>query len=346
MINAAWTRSCSRLAASVLVGACVLLPAAAHEVDPEHYRQMLESAQVEYPSLEQDIAALRNFHQPAKQAAMRLVERGDEIVPLLINAMLAPEANDKQRQQLIDLLGQIGDERAIGPMIELADAHPEWGGARRQILLALTHLPQTEASFEFAERMAEHENPITRRTAIVYFGELRDPRGRKFVDVFVEDPDLDNRAVGLYLAARLGDTSVKGAIVELLGLPAPWSLRGFLLTGLADVADATEIERITPAYLREGEEYRSALRLARFRTGSLEERTELTRKMLRSHNREEKLQATHFILEQQGTDGLTRLLGLDIAPHVRAVARHELRRAGYRVIQRGQRISLERKPGR
>lgn len=350
MINAAWTASRGWLAASAVVCACAFLPLGAEEEGGvEQYRQMLIEAQAAEPkTVADDIAALRQFHRAAKRAARRLAERGDQILPQLIEALRSPESNDKQRQQLINLLGEIGNESAIEPMIQLADAHPEWPGERRQILLALTYLPQTEASVGFAQRMAEGEteHEVVRRTAVVYFAKFRDTRGRKYVDAMVADSNVDNRAVGLYLAARLGDDSVKDGIVRLLGRPAPWSLRGFLLTGLSDVADAEEIERTAPAYLRESDELASALRLARFRTGSTAQRVELSRAMLGSSNREEKLRAARFILENQGVDGLAGLLRGNTPPDVRAVARHELRRAGYRVVPRGHRENVERKPAR
>lgn len=329
----------------------ILLPAtrAQHRIDRETLRALLAETEAKrvMPELAKDIEALKSFHGVGKTAAGRLVERGDEMVPRLVEALRSPEANEQQRVQIITVLGEIGDIGAVQPLIDVVRNHPQWLAERKEALFALSFLPRTEASSEFSRQVLdnEDEHPRIRRTALVYLAQQRDPSGSAYVEKFRSHSNVELRGVALYLGARLGDLSVKDPSFELLALPAPRSIREPLLLGLAEVADPGEIERRVPRYLKGTKEYVSALRYARFRTGTATQRSELAREMLDAGSFVEKHIAAKFILDEQGAEALAELAGLEVRPDIRAVMRHTLRRAGYRVTQEKSRMRLERRTG-
>jgi len=322
--------------AASLLGLAALLtgaqPAGAHTVPQgiERARDRTPAA----PDVAQDIEALAQFHGPGKKAAARLAERGATILPELHAAMLDPDADPRKRMQLAVVVGQIGDASSVGPLVALARAAADQGGVRQAALDMLCELPVAPDAVELADELLGDaaESWRVRRKALVYLGRQRVEAARHWVEVYRADPEIELRAAALYVAARLGDGEALGPLVELLALPAPPALRYALMLGIAELNDADGFRRATPDWIRGSWEYRSALRWAEFRTAGEARRAELVRTMIASEALFERQEAARWLLEARGPQALAELAAEGIPPHVRAVARHRLRRAGFRVL--------------
>jgi len=283
--------------------------------------------------LQRDLEALRQFHEPGKKAAARLVERGDEFLPQLHAALNAADTDDNQRIQLSTVLGQIGDASSVDALISMVRKVPDQGGVRQAVLDALAQLPPSAEASSFADAVLadEDESWRVRRKALVYFGQHRMEAARRWIDVYREDEQIEMRAGALYLAARLGDAAALQPLAEMLALPAPRSLRYALMLGIAELVDAENLTRRTPEWIRSSWEYDSARRYAEFRTADAARRSEMTTEMLNSKSLFERQEAARHIGTSGGPDELVKLIRSTIPPHVREVARHQLRRSGFRV---------------
>jgi HEAT repeat protein len=297
-----------------------------------------------------EIAALAHLHAAGRAASRRLVERGPSALPELHQALLAPTSTIEQRLQLATVLGEIGDPESVEPLIRLAEAYPRHLGIRQEVLAMLAELPPTPAAVAFVDRVLENtdESAVVQRKALAYYGQQRDERGARWVDRFVQRPEFDLRAAAVFLAARLGHPSAREWTEQLLaGEVVPPSSRYVVMLAYAEVASPEELELRTPEYMKKsGWEYDSALRLSRFRAAGREERPVLAGEMMGSRSVYEQKIAARWILAEQGAEPLAGFINPKAKPQTRAVARAQLRRAGYRVLERDGRAVLEREDPR
>jgi hypothetical protein len=118
-----------------------------------------------------------------------------------------------------------------------------------------------------------------------------------------------------------------------------------LLLALAELVDPAEfVRRVDPA-LQHGDEYDSALRIAKLRSAATKERVALARKMLESEFPNERRIAMRALLERNALNELTPLLEQwwTVPAHMRASVAAELYRGGYRLVEKDRRLEIERR---
>ncbi len=310
--------------ATILAALCLLAPAARAQ------------------SAAEDVAALASG-PGAKAAAARLVERGPEALPALHAALLASDTEPRRIASIMQVLAAIGDASSVAPIVELAEGYPErW--ILKPAFLALTALPQTEASAAFAARIADNPSEAwsVRQGVLAYFGMHRDPRGRRWAEPLVDARDPVRRAAALFVLARLGDREALGPILELLEDGAPPSARVALLMGLAELVDAEDFAYRAPAELSWTREYKSALRYAQYRTAEGALRADACRAMLRAATPGHSELGVRCLLELGREEDLLPYIALDLAdPQRPAMLKADIRKAGYRVVDTGDGISIE-----
>jgi len=302
---------------------------------------------VRHEEIKADIAALALSGSRQKRAALRLLERAPESVPALHRAVLSPEIDARNRGNLIALLLELGDPRSVDVLLELMRSRPQENGLRIDVLRALGELPQTPASFEFAELTLNDVDatPRVKRQALMYFAMQRDERGREWSARYRNDDVLDMRVTALYLAASLGDASALEPITTLLGEPRHRSFRYALLLALAELVVPAEFERRVDPALQRGDEYESALRFAKLRAAPASERAEIARKMLESEFPNERRVAMRALLESDALAELTPLLEQwwTVPGYMRATVAAELYRGGYRIVEKDRRLEIEKR---
>ena len=295
-----------------------------------------------------DIGKLKQFHAPAKEAAQRLIEAGSEVVPRLNQALLDPASNDHQRVQLIGVLAEIGEAESVDVIVQAANTFWQQPAIRADALRVLGDLPQTPAAVALAIRVLDdpEEYHQVQRRGLAYFGQQRDETGRRFIEPNLASAEPGLQAAALYLAARLGDAAVRPRIVAMLAGPPPPSLKHGLLMALAELTAPAELEQLTPAAMRSSEEYAGALRIAALRSAAPGEKEARARELVDSKSPYEQKIGARYLAENLGPEALSEYLGAGAAPGARAVARHQLRRDGYRVDTRGGKVKIERNESR
>lgn len=294
-----------------------------------------------------DIVALSGSGSHQRRAALRLLERAPESLPALHRAVLSPDTNARDRGRLIALLLDLGDPRSVDVLLQVMRAHPQEPGLRIDALRALGELPQSTDSFEFARRTLSdaQEIPRVKRQALMYFAMQRDERGREWAERLRNSPDLDMRVAALLLAASLGDATALEPITTLLREQSRASIRYGLLLALAELVDPAEfVRRVGPAR-QHGDEYDSALRIAKLRSARAKERVALARKMLESQFPNERRIAMRALLELNALNELTSLLEQwwMVPAHMRATVAAELYRGGYHLVEKDRRLEIERR---
>ena len=128
-----------------------------------------------------------------RQAMRRLVDLSGEAVPVLEASLrlVEPEA----RRGLVRVLGQIGDDRALLPLmrfvfdergsIEESDAR----GLAMQAIMKIAGPEHADKVFDFLIDMKEDEDAFVRGYVIEAFGRLDDRRAEPFVEEAMEDED-------------------------------------------------------------------------------------------------------------------------------------------------------------
>ena len=203
-----------------LVSSSANTVSAQHKIDPEAWVEMRKMLWKKgpAPTIEEDIATLAG--PDFKRAGPRLIDHGSEALPAIHAAIRSPDIEPRHAQKLLQLLRYIGDESSVPVVLELLGRDEKFL-LRRDALLVLAHLPSTEEAASFIIHLANDDNEkwFTRRMAFTWFGFHRDPRGRRYAEPLCTDPDMEKQTAGLYVLARLGDTSVLEPITQLLIAP-------------------------------------------------------------------------------------------------------------------------------
>jgi hypothetical protein len=217
----------------------------------------------------------------------------------------------------------------------------------RDALLVLASLPATDAAAAFVGRIAadDQEPWRTRGRACAWYGFHRDPRGRPFAEALRADPDLDRRAGGLYVLARLGDASALEPISQLLAAGPPANARDALLAGLAEVATPEEFVKRAPSSLEWSSGYKDALLWARYRAASAGAKPPICVQMLRAQMPGLMAAAVRCLLESGHADDLRPMAALDMEVPARpALVRNEIRKTGWRVVDTETEFRIEPGP--
>jgi hypothetical protein len=245
---------------------------AQHQMDAETWIEMRKMFREKgpTPTIDEDVAALAG--RGARRAGPRLIDRGPEVLPAVHAALLAPDVEPRHALTLLQVIGPLSHESSVPVLLELL-RRDEKSPMRRDTLLILAMLPATDEAAAYIHGVVSNDGEPwrTRRMAFTWYGFHRDPRGRRFAEAILADPDPEHRAAGLYVLARSGDQSALEPIGQMLAAGAPSNSRDALLLGLAELATPEEFERLAPAAMGRSGGYKDALRYARFRASPPDE---------------------------------------------------------------------------
>lgn len=288
-----------------------------------------------------DIQALAQFSGDAKRAGYRLLNEGLAILPEAHSSITSSQSNLQQKMQLMTLLGEIGDASSVDYIITAAKQHPDNTYIQINALNALSILPQTPSSFNYAaDHLRKPSSPQAQRSALWYFAKHKDSRAlpwaRKF-SVVGADPRV--RDAGLYSAAVLGDTSVKAEIAELLKSKPPFAKETNLLKALAHITNVQEFAQLTQKHNKQTEQYRSAERLVKFRQGSIDEKSKIAREILRMKSPMDIRMAVEYLVEQGASTELAPFMS-EISQKKQILIKNTARKQGYKINKVGNTFEL------
>lgn len=264
----------------------------------------------------QNIAAL-SAHG-SRRAAQWLVIVGEPALPQLREALLAVDTDDRQRFQIMSVLGEIGSSDSNAPLIEAAENFGD-GGFYRPAFFALALIPPTDDSIAFAYTQLTPDIGERQQIAgLVYLAQIRHAPASDLVAQFTADklsPRL--RSAGIYLGARLGvpgiGTEIETALLQATALSADRTDLETLLMSLAEVAPDTEsFTRIAIAagFTEQSFRYREDLAYCAFRTATDASKVDLAFQVLGSASSQwQRREAIRYLITTDPQGTVTRLTG-------------------------------------
>lgn len=281
-----------------------------------------------------------------RRGSQQLLEIGPAASPYLHRALLHEELSERQRAQIIDMLGWLGDEGSVEVVLQFASAHPEQPGYQLSALWALVRLPPTPAARSAVDSIAaDPEAPARHRAAaLVWYAEHRDAGGRVWVERYREDPDPTLRLAALYLAAFLGDATASGPLADMLNDPAYRSERDEVLSALAEIVGPDEFEALVVG--RKHAAIDAARQMVSYRAASEAERRAAAPRLILTRD----MQLRQLVVRDRIAAGDLATFEplLEHWPHVsdavRATLLIELRRAGYEIAERERRFIIRKAP--
>ena len=163
--------------------------------------------------IKKNVAQLSSDGFAAKRAAGWLVIAGPDALPYMHAALLDTTSTVKLKYKLISMLGVIGDQSSIQPVLKTLQANPDL--VHKDVLLSLSHMPVTDEAFSFVEKQLINSNSNKmKQGALVYFAHEKESRARKWIDHYSDTRDPELRLTVLYLAARLHDQRAKDSIMQ------------------------------------------------------------------------------------------------------------------------------------
>jgi len=307
---------------------------AQHEILPENWIEMRKMFRNKgpIPTIEKDVIALAGGDR--KWAAIRLIDRGPEVLPAVHAALRSPEVQPLHALSLLQIMGALAEKSSVSIVLEFLKKDKN-NPLRRDALLILSLLPVTEESAAFITDIANDGNEKwnTRRMACTWFGFHRDPRGRRYAESLRSDPDPERQADGLFVLARLGDKTVLEPISQLLASGAPPNSRDALMWALAEITTPEEFERRAPSSLAWSNGYKESLLYARYVASGPNNKIPLCLEMLRSQTPGRRELAVRYLLENGYASNLKPYAAIELeSPGSAVLIRNEIRKAGWRII--------------
>jgi hypothetical protein len=324
-----------------LVSSSANIVSAQHKIDPEVWIEMRKMTRTKgpKPTIEEDIAALAG--PDLKRAGPRLIDRGPDALPAIHAALTSTDIEPRHAQKLLQVLRYSGDKSSVPVVLELLERDKK-SLLRRDELLVLALLPSTEEAASFIVHLAgdDTEKWFTRRMAFTWFGFHRDQRGRRYAEQLRTDPDLEKQTAGLYVLARLGDTSVLEPITQLLIAP-PANSRDALMYALSEISTPEEFERRAPSSLAWSHGYKDSLLYTRYLAAGTQEKIPFCQQMLRSQPPGHLGIGIRCLLENGHANDLRPYAAVDLeSPGRAAIIRNEIRKAGWRIIDTDDEFSI------
>jgi len=248
----------------------------------------------------------------AKRAAGWLVLAGPDALPYMHDALLDASSTARFKFKIISMLGVIGDERSVQPILKTMLADPSF--VNKHVFLSLSHMPVTDEAFSFVEQQLINNNSNkVKQSALVYFAQEKESRAKKWIDRYSDTTDPDLRLAVLYLAARLHDQRAKDSIIALLMDNPDRSDRGLLLRSLAELVPPEEFqETIKKSEINQtSKKYYEALWLSEYRNATSAEKAVAARKLLQSEYLWDRREAVRYLIGQNRVDILEHFLLAD-----------------------------------
>lgn len=292
-----------------------------------------------------------------KQIARQLIVAGPAILPYAHAALAEPASSLRTKIRLLEILGVIGDTRSVLPVIAVARSEPR---LYRNVLLALSKIPQTAESFDFAsQQLTQHQDPMRQSSALMYVALHRDRRARAWAVQYASpDTHPDVGAAALYLAASLGEQGAKSLILEMLRTPQKRSRHSLMLRALAELAGVDEFKTLTTqlAINQNEQDYRNLLRYVEFRQATGDDKIAPAEAMLVSRDLFYPTRAARYLIMQKRMDVLAKYLTGVMVYHLpldlavmqssrAAMIVAEARRMGYRIEETAEGLRLIKRGG-
>jgi hypothetical protein len=154
--------------------------------------------------------------------------------------------------------------------------------------------------------------------------------------------DPEKRAAGLFVLARLGEKAVLEPVSRMLASGPPANSRDTLMSALAEITTPEEFQRRVPSSLAWSSGYKEALLYARYLAEGPQEKIPLCLQMLRSPTPGHRELAVRCLLENGHANDLRPPAALDLeAPGRAALIRNEIRKAGWRIIDKDDEFVIE-----
>jgi len=272
--------------------------------------QIVENLSAE--GIKKNVEQLSSGGFAAKRAAGWLVLAGPDALPYMHEALLDATSTAKFKYKLISMLGVIGDQSSIKPVLKTLLADPDL--VHKVAFLSLSHMPVTDEAFSFVEKqLINSKSNKVKQSALVYFAQEKESRAKKWIDQYSDTADPGLRLAALYLAARLRDQRAKDSIITLLMDNPDRSDQGLLLRSLAELVSPDEFQEtikkseINPT----SKEYYEALWLSEYRNATSTEKAEAARKLLQSEYLWDRREAVQYLIGQNRADILEHFLLAD-----------------------------------
>jgi len=291
----------------------------------------------------------------AKRAAGWLVVAGPDALPYLHDALLDASSTAPFKQKLISLLGVIGDQSSIQPILQTLLANPSF--VCKDTFLSLSHMPVTHEAFSFVEQqLIKSTSNKVKQSALVYFAQEKESRAKKWIDHYSDAADPELRLTALYLAARLHDERAKDPIIALLGDNPGRYDQGLLLRSLAELLSPHEFQEVIKkcGINPTSKEYYEALWLLEYRNAVGIEKAAAAQTLLQSEYLWDRREAVRYLLAQNRVDilepfiladprvELPYMIEVQVSPAGQLIVL-EAKKMGYRIEEsdEGIRISKE-----
>ena len=275
-----------------------------------HEEQIVKNLSAE--GIKKNIEQLSSGGFEAKRAAGWLVLAGSDALPYMHEVLLDATSTAKFKYKLIFMLGVIGDQSSIQPVLKTLLADPDL--VHKDVFLSLSHMPVTDEAFSFVEKQLINSNSNkVKQSALVYFAQEKESRAKKWIDQYSDTTDPELRLTVLYLAARLHDQRAKGSIIALLMDNPDRSDQGVLLRSLAELVSPDEFQEaikrceINPT----SKKYYEALWLSEYRNATSAKKAEAARKLLQSEYLWDRREAVQYLISRNRVDILEPFLLAD-----------------------------------
>ena len=249
----------------------------------------------------------------ARRAAEWLIIVGEAALPQLHEALAAGSTTDRQRFQIMSVLGETGSSSSTAPLIEAAETWAD-GGFYRPALFALALIPATDESIAFAN--AQLAAGVTERrqvAGLVYLAQIRHDPSADLVARFTDSTQSPRlHSAGLYLAARLGVSGTAAAIEAALQQTTERSELEFLLTSLGEAAASpAEFTRVASAagFTESSFSYRQQLAYCTFRTAPDDRKADLAYEVLADNGTWQRREAIRYLIETDPQGAVDRMTG-------------------------------------
>jgi hypothetical protein len=304
--------------------------------------------------IKKNIEQLSSGGFEAKRAAGWLVLAGSDALPYMHEALLDATSTAKFKYKIIFMLGVIGDQSSIQPVLKTLLVEPDL--VHKDVFLSLSHMPVTDEAFSFVEKQLINSNSNkVKQSALVYFAQEKESRAKKWIDQYSDTTDPELRLTVLYLAARLHDQRAKDSIIALLMDNPDRSDQGLLLRSLAELVPPDEFQEtikkseINPT----SKKYYEALWLSEYRNATSAKKAEAAQKLLQSEYLWDRREAVQYLIGQNRVDILEHFLLADPrvelsymvevqGSHVGQLIMLEAKKMGYLIEETDEGIRLKK----
>jgi hypothetical protein len=260
--------------------------------------------------IKKNIQALSQHGNRPKSAAMWLVMTGPDILPYAHEVIRNSDTDIKVKLKLISILGAIGDTRSIQPILDAVRAEPE--KTYKNVFLALSQMPMTKESFDFAVlQLTDASSIMTRRSALIYFAAQRDRRALNWARKYsFTDVSNELHLAAVFLLARLGEPDARDVILGLLKKQLKQSSLETLLRALAEVTTPEEFINHTGSMKlnKETKWFRTAKLITEFRNARGKSKAMFAESLLDSDNLWDIRDAAKYLIREEETEILKKYL--------------------------------------